>query len=228
MTKQTRTIWGLLLFGLLVVVSIVDNVYFNGPLIGFTRVYAILSGVYVAALFVIRRQHIFSRWVLFCLKLTCLLAITAGVSYWKYTTYYQEGQSPSAFFPLVIQSPNTPSSNFDCLSWRNLQENKDKINISAFLVPDGQYSFKPDKLSRVTFTSKTYALFHQVKVLYHDPDYDHYGVYRVYDNKIVPLQYRINNAFLFFVPFASGLVTTTILFWLCGKLRLWRKVGLEV
>lgn len=209
------------------VISIVGNAYFNQPLSGFPRVFAILSTLYVAVLLVMRRQHIFSRWVLFCLKASCFLAITAGVNYWENTTYYHEGQAPSSYFPLVIQTL-TPKSQFKYLSWRNLQEEKENISKSAFMLPDGEYSFKPDKHSTVTFISKSSASFQQVKVLYHEPDYDYYGVYRVYGNKIVPLQYRVNNAFLFLAPFVSGLAITTILFWLCGKLRLWRNFGLEV
>jgi hypothetical protein len=194
---------------------------------GLARVYATLSAVYVAVLFAMRRPHIFSRWVLFYLKVSCLIAITYGVSYWEYTTYYHEGQEPSAFFPLVIQGA-TPSQKFEYLSWRKLKEERGKINFVEFLVPNGRYVFKPDKLSRVTFISKKYPSFHLIKVLYHDPYYDHYGIYRVYDNKIEPLQYRINNAFLFLISFTSGLAITAILFWLCRMLRLWRRVGLEI
>jgi hypothetical protein len=201
--------------GILAILSLIvmsaGKYYFNQPAIGFLGLLTVLSLIYVAFHLIKRHQNIFDRWFLFVIKFISFLVISACANYWYCTTYYSKGDNPSPSFPLVINVSKKSVPQFEYIRWRELRDLKTKWSDISFKLPEGEFRFTPDNKTRVTFRSVTDRNFHEVKVFYEDNDYGHYGIYRVYDNNIDPIQYRINHGiFLLGASVVGGLITTFI------------------
>ena len=139
---------------------------------------------------------------------------TAIYFYWG-TTWYEPGDEPVDYFPVVVQGPSSDHTDFSIYRWRKLKELLQRGAKLSFALPVGKHrvELEPDQgfTPIVHFQVVEDHGGHRVKVTHHTDDYVFQSVYQVSDNAIQPVRLRIGHGMMMLGAVFLGSVATLFL-----------------